>query len=75
MFIFDYKCEGENVGRYELFKGLIISSSQALLEFIMEWLNWMTSFFLVLIKCCAFLPLWLFGLELKLNIILKITCV
>lgn len=45
MFIFEYKCEGENVGRYELFKGLIISSSQALLEFIMEWLNWMTSFF------------------------------
>ena len=39
MFIFDYKWEGEQGGRYELFKGL------DLLELIMEWLNWMAGYF------------------------------
>lgn len=45
MFIFDYKCEGEQIGRYELFKGLRVTSSLDLLELIMEWLNWMAGYF------------------------------
>ena len=32
VFIFDYKCEGEQVGRYELFKDLIVTSSLDLLN-------------------------------------------
>lgn len=45
MFIFDYKCEGEQIGRYELFKGLRVTSSLDLLGLIMEWLNWMAGYF------------------------------